>query len=125
MLCEVTRCAGRISANIRPHQLQWGDQKMGTAISCTKCSQVAGLIQKVGRSSSEASSLRAPVLRAAVLRAAALRAAVLRAVALRAAVLRATVLRATVLCAAVLRATVLRAAVFCSKSIAIAIVTCY
>ena len=97
-------------ANTMPHQLRWGDQKMGTAISCTKCSQVAGLIQKVGRSSSEASSLRAPVLRAAVLRAAALRAAVLRAVALR---------------AAVLRATVLRAAVFCSKSIAIAIVTCY
>ena len=27
---------------------------MGTAISCTKCSQMAGLIQKVGRSSLEA-----------------------------------------------------------------------
>ena len=39
---------------------------MGTAISRTKCSQVAGLIQKVGRSSSEASSLCAAVLQAAV-----------------------------------------------------------
>ena len=27
---------------------------MGTAISCTKCNQMAGLIQKVGRSSLEA-----------------------------------------------------------------------
>ena len=34
----------RISDNTRPHQLCWGDWKMGTAISCTKCSQVAGLI---------------------------------------------------------------------------------
>ena len=30
---------------------------MRTAISCTKCSQVAGLIQKVGRSSLKALSL--------------------------------------------------------------------
>ena len=29
-----------------PHQLHWGDREMGTAISCTECSQVAGLIQK-------------------------------------------------------------------------------
>ena len=46
MLCKVTRCAGRVSANTRPHQLRWGDREMGTAISCTECSQVAGLIQK-------------------------------------------------------------------------------
>ena len=39
---------------------------MGTVISFTKCSQVTGLIQKVSRSSSEVSSLRAAVLRAAV-----------------------------------------------------------
>ena len=46
MLCKVTHCAGRVSANTRPHQLRWGDREMGTAISCTECSQVAGLIQK-------------------------------------------------------------------------------
>jgi len=57
MLCKVTHCAGRVSANTRPHQLHWGDREMVTARSCIKCSQVAGLIQKVGRSSSEASSL--------------------------------------------------------------------
>ena len=33
-------------ANTRPHQLRWGDREIGTAISCTECSQVAGLIQK-------------------------------------------------------------------------------
>ena len=65
MLCKVTHCTWRISANTRPHQLRWGDQEMGTAISCIKRSQVAGLIQRVGRSSLEASSLRAAVLRAA------------------------------------------------------------
>ena len=47
MLCKVTHCAGRVSANTRPHQLHWGDREMGTAISCTECSQVAGLIQKL------------------------------------------------------------------------------
>ena len=47
MFRKVTHCAGRGSANTRPHQLRWGDQEMGTAISCTKCSQVAGLIQKL------------------------------------------------------------------------------
>jgi len=26
-----------------PHQLQWGDREMGSAISCTGCSQAAGL----------------------------------------------------------------------------------
>ena len=46
MLCKVTHCAGRVSANTRPHQLRWGDREMGTAISCIECSQVAGLIQK-------------------------------------------------------------------------------
>ena len=44
MLCKVIHCAGRISANTRPHQVRWGNQEMGTAMSCTKCSQVAGLI---------------------------------------------------------------------------------
>ena len=34
-----------------------GDWEKGIAISCTECSQVAGLIQKVGRSSSKALSL--------------------------------------------------------------------
>ena len=46
MLHKVTHCAGRVLANTRPHQLHRGDQEMGTAISCTECSQVAGLIQK-------------------------------------------------------------------------------
>ena len=41
MLCKVTHCAGCILANTRPHQLHWGDQEMGTAISW---SQVAGHI---------------------------------------------------------------------------------
>ena len=27
--------AGHVSANIRPHQLRWGDWEMGTTISCT------------------------------------------------------------------------------------------
>ena len=31
MLCKVTHCAGRVSANTRPHQLRWGDREMGTA----------------------------------------------------------------------------------------------
>ena len=53
MLCKVTHCAGRVSANTRPHQLSWGDREMGTAIICVECSQVAGLIQKVGRDSSK------------------------------------------------------------------------
>ena len=51
MLCKVTHCAGRVSANTRPHQLRWGDREMGTAISYIKCSQVTDLILKVGRSS--------------------------------------------------------------------------
>ena len=54
MLCKVTHCAGRVSANTRLHQLHWGDREMGTAIiSCVECSQVAGLIHKVGRDSSK------------------------------------------------------------------------
>ena len=40
---------GHVLVNTRPHQLCWGDRKMGTTISCTKCSQVAGLIHTVGR----------------------------------------------------------------------------
>ena len=38
--------SGHVLANAipRPHQLCWDDREMGTAISCTKCSQVAGLI---------------------------------------------------------------------------------
>ena len=51
MLCKVTHCAGRVSTTTRPHQLCWGDREMGTAISCTKCSQMSGLFQRVGRSS--------------------------------------------------------------------------
>ena len=45
----VTHCPGHISAaNTNPHQLHWTDQEeMGTAISCTECSQVAGLIYMV------------------------------------------------------------------------------
>ena len=27
MLCKVTHCAGRVSANTRPHQLRWGDRE--------------------------------------------------------------------------------------------------
>ena len=49
MLRKVTHCAGRISANTRPHQLRWGDREMGTAISCKECSQVAGLIHKLAQ----------------------------------------------------------------------------
>ena len=32
----------------RPHQLGWGEQKMEMAISCTKYSQVAGLVHMLG-----------------------------------------------------------------------------
>ena len=46
MLYKVTQCTGRVSANTGPHQLRWSDWEMETAISCTECSQVAGLIQK-------------------------------------------------------------------------------
>ena len=28
-----------VSPNTRPHQLHWSDREMGTAISCTECSQ--------------------------------------------------------------------------------------
>ena len=45
MLCKGTHCVGHLLANTRSHQLRWGDQEMGTAISCTECSQVASLIQ--------------------------------------------------------------------------------
>ena len=43
---KVGHCAGHISANTRLHQLPWGDREIGTAISCTECSQVADFIQK-------------------------------------------------------------------------------
>ena len=48
MLCKVTHCAGHVSANTRPHQLCWGDWEMGTSVSCTEWSQMAGLVQWVG-----------------------------------------------------------------------------
>jgi len=57
MLSKVIHCAGHVSANTRPHQLRWDDREMGTAIiSCVECSQVAGLIQKVGRDSSKSTA---------------------------------------------------------------------
>ena len=36
--------AGNFSVNTSPHQPHWGDQEMGTAFSCTECSEVAGLL---------------------------------------------------------------------------------
>ena len=58
---HVTHCTGCVD-NIRPHQLHWDDQWMGTAISCTKYSQMAGLtcIQMASRSALKASSLMHP-----------------------------------------------------------------
>jgi len=47
MSFKVTHCGGHVSANTRPHQLRWVDREMGTAILCTECSQVTGLIQKL------------------------------------------------------------------------------
>ena len=46
MLCKVTHCTGRVSANIRPHQLHKGDWEMGSAISCIECNQMASLVAK-------------------------------------------------------------------------------
>ena len=46
MFCKVIHRTGRVSANTRPHQLHWGNQEMGTAISCIECSQMAGIVQK-------------------------------------------------------------------------------
>ena len=76
MFCKVIHRTGRVSANTRPHQLHWGNQEMGTAISCIECSQMAGIVQKSveTRESTVSScsclfmqlSLRATVLRAAV-----------------------------------------------------------
>ena len=52
---------------IHSHPLHWGDREMGTAISCTECSHMTGLIQKVvARDSLKAPSLHAVVLRTAV-----------------------------------------------------------
>ena len=42
---------GHVLSNSRPHLLYWGDWEMGTAISCTKCSQVAGMWSTVGNPS--------------------------------------------------------------------------
>ena len=39
-LDKVTHCAGRILADTRPHHLHWGEQEMGTVISCTECSLI-------------------------------------------------------------------------------------
>ena len=36
MLCKVTHCTGCISYISWHHQLHWCEEKMGTAISCTK-----------------------------------------------------------------------------------------
>ena len=47
---------------MQSHPLRWDDYKMGTTISCTECSKVAGLIQKVGENSLKASSLHAAVV---------------------------------------------------------------
>ena len=58
---QVTHCAGHILANCRPHQLRWSDWEMGTAISCTEFSQMAGFIQEVGTDSSKVPSLHAAV----------------------------------------------------------------
>ena len=46
MLCKVTHSTRCASTNTRPHQLCWGDRETKTAISCPKCSQVAGLIMQ-------------------------------------------------------------------------------
>ena len=69
MLRKVTHCTGRVSANTRPHQLCWGDREMGTGISCTKYSQVAGLIQKLEEipRSSKVPSLRPAAFRSNIL----------------------------------------------------------
>jgi len=42
VLCKVTA-----QDTYGQYQLRWGDQDMGTAISFTKCSQVAGLIHMI------------------------------------------------------------------------------
>ena len=52
----------RVSANTSPHQLRWGDWEMVTAISCSKCSQMAGLIYTTSGNSSNVASLCAAVL---------------------------------------------------------------
>ena len=49
---KATHCAGCYFANTRPHQLCWDDWEMRAAMAyAQKCSQVAGHIQKVSRSS--------------------------------------------------------------------------
>ena len=57
MLYNVTECAECILANTRPHQLHRSDWEMGTAISCTECSQMAD-VTKGGRDTLKALSLQ-------------------------------------------------------------------
>jgi len=47
MISKITHYAGCVLANIRLHQLPWGDWEMRTTISCTKCCQAAGLTECV------------------------------------------------------------------------------
>ena len=65
----------RFGQYTRPHQLCWGVREMGTAIFCTECIQVAGVIQKLIETPR---SSKAPSLRAAVLHAAAFHSKILR-----------------------------------------------
>ena len=66
---KVTQYAGRVSANTRLRQLCWGEWEVGTAISCTERSQLAGLMYypKGGISTSNSPSLQEAVLQEAVL----------------------------------------------------------
>ena len=68
MLCKVTQCAGRVSANTRPHQLRWGDREMETAYIMHRMQSGGWPYSEVGRDSSKAPSLRVAVLRTAVFR---------------------------------------------------------
>ena len=56
----------KIGLDVIQSQLRWGHQEMGTAISCTECSQMAGLIQKVVETPRKHLSLHVAVLCAAV-----------------------------------------------------------
>ena len=42
--CDVKSPAAQDKFQPVPHELHWGDREMGTAISCTKCSQMAEFI---------------------------------------------------------------------------------
>ena len=54
--------AVHVSANTQSHQLHWGDREVGTAISCKKGCQMAGLIHMVASSISNIVSVCAAVL---------------------------------------------------------------